>query len=58
MRNEDKIVTKKELRNLIIPMVKTQVKDMMEKEIKDYFTNNIIEGNLLNVRDWSYIDEG
>jgi hypothetical protein len=58
MKKEDNIISKSDLRNLIIPFVKNEVKDIVEREIKDYMSNNVIEGSLIRVNDWNYIDEG
>ena len=58
MKKGDKIISKDDLRNIIIPFVQNEVKDIVEREVRDYMSNKVIEGSLINVNDWKYIDEG
>ena len=58
MKKEDNIITKDDLRDLIIPFVRNEVKGMVEREVRDYMSNKVIEGSIIDVNDWKYIDEG
>lgn len=58
MEKGDKIVDKETLRSLIQPIIRNEVQDYFEKEIRQHISNNIVEGGLISFRDWQYIDEG